>query len=146
MPTRAPRATSAEEEAFHALCAYTMSRGDAEFIHQHAVDAFAAQHADESTKPIKITFALVGLFLLNERQVSGKQVQRIHMQMGRQKHVWPTFDLPQDRGSIGVSDVLAASEGLERDAAIHAWCASVWRACSANRDVVADLLRAHHII
>ena len=83
-----------EDEAFDLLCAYTLGRGDAAFIHQHAVDAFAAQQADPITKPIKITFALVGLYLLVERRVSGKQVQRIHMQLGRRKHPWPAFTLP----------------------------------------------------
>jgi hypothetical protein len=35
-----------EEDAYHELCAYTLQRGDAAFIHQHVVDAFAAQRAD----------------------------------------------------------------------------------------------------
>ena len=43
------------QQAFDELCAYTLQRGDAAFIHQHVVDAFAAQQADENTKPIKIT-------------------------------------------------------------------------------------------
>jgi len=34
-----------EENAYHRLCAYTLQRGDATFIHQHVVDAFAAQRA-----------------------------------------------------------------------------------------------------
>jgi hypothetical protein len=34
---------------------------DPSFIHQYVVDAFAAQQADEQTKPMKLTFALVGL-------------------------------------------------------------------------------------
>ena len=47
-------------EAFDELCAYTLTRGDAEFIHQHVVDTFAAQTANEFTKPITLTFALEG--------------------------------------------------------------------------------------
>jgi hypothetical protein len=33
------------------------------WFHRHVVDAFTAQHADEQTKPIAVTFALVGLYL-----------------------------------------------------------------------------------
>lgn len=137
--------TEEEQHAFDELCAYTLTRGDAAFIHQHAVDAFAAQHADESTKPIKITFALVGLYLLIERQVSGRQVQRIHMQLAKRKETWPTFPLPADRGRISAIDVLKAAEGAERDAAIHAWCGSVWAAYSGSREAVAGLLRERGI-
>jgi len=42
---------SADVDAYHELCAYTLSLGDAEFIHQHVVDAFAAQDATPSTRP-----------------------------------------------------------------------------------------------
>ena len=51
------------EDAYHELCYYTLAHRDPSFIHQHVVDAFAAQHADEKTKPIKLTFALVGALL-----------------------------------------------------------------------------------
>ena len=135
-----------EQHAFDELCAYTLTRGDAAFIHQHAVDAFAAQHADASTKPIKITFALVGLYLLLERQVSGKQVQRFHMQLAKRKETWPIFPLPADRGRMTAVDVMKAAEGAERDAAIHAWCRSVWAAYSGSREAVAGLLRERGII
>jgi len=67
-----------QHEAYDALCAYTLTRGDAAFIHQHVVDAFAAQSADEATKPITLTFALVGLYLHVERQFTGREVQRAH--------------------------------------------------------------------
>jgi hypothetical protein len=135
-----------EQDAFDALCAYTLTRRDAAFIHQHAVDAFAAQHADESTKPIKITFALVGLYLMAERQVSGKQVQRIHMQLGRRKETWPRFPLPASRGATTAIDVMKTPEGAERDAAIHAWAEGVWAAYADSRATVAALLRERGVI
>jgi len=135
-----------EPDAFDSLCGYTLTRGDAAFIHQHVVDAYAAQRADERTKPIKITFALVGLYLLVERQVSGKQVQRIHMQLAKRKQAWPAFALPEDRGSLTAVEVMAADEGAARDAAIHAWCRSVWAAYSGSREAVATLLRDRGII
>jgi hypothetical protein len=137
---------SAELDAYHALCAYTLTRGDAAFIHQHVVDAFAAQQATEQDKPIKITFALAGLYLLIERRFSGRQVQRAHMQLARRKQQWPRFALPTNRGAITAVDVLNTSASLERDAAIHAWCASVWASYAESRETVAALLRQHAII
>jgi hypothetical protein len=134
------------QEAFDELCAYTLQRGDAAFIHQHVVDAFAAQQADENTKSIKITFALVGLYLLIEKQWTGKQAQRAHMQMGRRKHVWPTFPLPRERGATTPMEVLAAPAGVERDAAIHRWCREVWAAYAESHDAVGALLREHGIL
>ena len=138
--------TSAEEDSYHELCGYTLTRGDAAFIHQHVVDAFAAQHADEKTKPIKITFALVGLYLLLEHRFSGKEVQRAHMRLARPGRPWPTLVLPRHRGSLTAVEVMAAPEGVERDAAIHAWCGSVWAAYSDSREEIAALLRHHSII
>jgi hypothetical protein len=135
-----------DEPAFHHLSAYTLTRGDAAFIHQHVVDAYAAQHADANTKPIKLTFALVGLYLLVEQEMTGRQVQRVHMRLARQKHQWPAFMLPHDRGGVTAADVMKAPEGPGRDRAIHDWCRSVWAAFSANREVVAELLKRHGTI
>jgi hypothetical protein len=62
-------------EAYNELCYYTLPHGDPAFIHQHVVDAFAAQTCSENDKPIKLTFALAGLFLYVEKQFTGRQVQ-----------------------------------------------------------------------
>ena len=53
-----------ERECYHELTAYTLSHTDPAFIHQYAVDAFAAQTADDTTKPITLAFALMGLYLI----------------------------------------------------------------------------------
>ena len=137
---------SAEQEAYDLLCAYTLTRGDATFIHQHVVDAFAAQHADATSKPIKVAFALVGLYLLVEKQFSGRQIQLTHMRLARHRRPWPTFVLPTNCGSMTAVDVMAARAGSERDDAIRAWCASVWAAYAGSREVVAALLREHGIM
>ncbi|HXG53369.1 MAG TPA: DUF5946 family protein, partial [candidate division Zixibacteria bacterium] len=60
-----------EQQSYEQLQCYTLGHGGLEFIHQHVVDAWAAQHADEQTKPIRLTFALVGLYLHVERGFSG---------------------------------------------------------------------------
>ena len=130
-----------ERDAHDELCAYTLSHGDPAFIHQHVVDAYATQHADEHTKPIGLTFALIGLYLYVERQFTGRQVQRAHMHLGRRKRTWPPLTLPADRGTMTAADVMAMPPGRARDDAIRAWCASVWGAFSANRQTLADLLR-----
>ena len=137
---------SSEEDAYHQLSAYTLTHGDLTFIHQHVVDAWAAQHAVEGVKSIGLTFALAGLYLHLERGFTGRRVQRAHMEMGRRKREWPGFAVPAQRGSITAIDVMAAPEGAERDAAIDAWCRSVWDAFSANQPAIEALLHAYGII
>jgi hypothetical protein len=129
-----------EGEAYDELCAYTLSHGDPQFIHQHVVDAWAAQHADERTKPIGLAFALAGLYLLLEKNASGREIQRTHMRLARRKRDWPSFELPESRGAMTALDVMAAPAGPQRDAAIRAWCAAVWAPFSAQRAKVAALL------
>jgi len=123
--------------------AYTMGRPG--FILQHVVDAFAVQTANDKSKPIGVVFGLVGLYLHVEKQFSGRQVQRVHMELGRRKREWPRVHVPEDRGSMTVADVLAASAGPERDLAINNWCRSVWTAFSPNRQTIISLLREYHI-
>jgi hypothetical protein len=143
---RAGEPIRTEQEAYDELSAYTLTHGDATFIHQHVVDAFAVQFADEHTKPIKLTFGLVGLYLKIEKQFTGRQVQLAHMQMARKKRVWPAFEIPTDRGSMRPSDVIAAAPGPERDKAIDAWCLAVWQPWQANRRTIASLLEQHEVI
>jgi hypothetical protein len=128
-------------DAYRELCCYTLTRGDRSFIHQHVVDAFAAQNADEGTKPITLTFALVGLYLHVEKKFSGKEVQRAHMVLAQKKRLWPSFGLPRDRGLLTAADVAVVPAGAGRDKAIHEWCASVWNAFHDSHQPVAELLR-----
>ncbi len=133
---------AAEEDLYHALTAYTLEHGDSEFIHQHVVDAYAVQPADETSKTIGVVFALIGLYLHVEKGFSGRQVQRVHMQLARHRRQWPRIELPGARGALTIADVIAARAGPERDARIHAWCACVWAACSACRGQITALLKA----
>ena len=134
------------DDAYHELCGYTLTRGDATFIHQHVVDAQAAQSATSATKPIALTFALVGLYLHLEKGFSGREVQRAHMTMAREKHQWPAIALPEDRGALTAADVMRKPEGDARDGAIDAWCASVWTAYAGARETIAALLEQHGIL
>ena len=124
---------------------YVYSMGRPGFILQHVVDAFAVQTSNNESKPISVVFGLVGLYLHVEKKFSGRQVQKVHMELGRAKREWPPIHLPDDRGGITVVDVLAASAGPERDLAIENWCSSVWTAFSANRQTIVALLREYQI-
>ena len=130
-----------DADAYNELCCYTLTLGDAAFIHQHVVDAFAAQNADKQTKPIKLAFALIGLYLHVEKQFSGREVQRAHQFLGQKKRSWPSFPLPHGRGSITARDRMRLPEGAERDQAIHDWCVSVWNAFGDSHQPVKELLQ-----
>jgi hypothetical protein len=129
--------------AYDEVYVYTMGRPG--FILQHVVDAFVVQTANDESTPIVVVFGLVGLYLHVERQFSGRQVQRVHTELGRSKRDWPRVYVPEDRGSMTVADVLAASAGCERDMAIDNWCRSVWAAFGANRQTIIALLQEYQI-
>jgi hypothetical protein len=133
-------------DAYEELQCYTLAHGGTGFIHQHVVDAWTAQHADERTKPIALAFALVGLYLHVEKSLPGRQVQLAHMALARRKRSWPSFALPKERGAMTVEQVMAAPPGPERHRAIDAWCVSVWEAYRESHGAVAELLRQHGIV
>jgi hypothetical protein len=136
-----PRIEPAELAARDELSAYTLMHRDPSFIHQHVVDAFAAQHATPRSKAIGVAFALIGLYLHLERGYTGRAVQRAHMRLARKRRKWPTFDAPAERGGITAVDVMSSPPGPERDQAIEDWCAVVWEAWHASHGSVAALVR-----
>ncbi len=125
--------------AYHQLSEYTLSHQDKSFIHQHIVDAFTAQTADDETKRISLVFALAGLYLRCEKKLTGMQIQQVHLQMAKRKEHLPNLYMPKKRGAITVEDVLATEPGQQRDEMIDQWCAAVWRAFDKNRDTIAEL-------
>jgi hypothetical protein len=134
-----------EEAAYHELCAYTLGHGAAAFIHQHVVDAHAAQSAVAETKAIALTFALVGLYLHLERGLSGREVQLVHMALARRKQAWPLFVLPEQRGAITAASVMEVPPGPDRDHRIDEWCSSVWSEFRECRPVLQDLLESNGV-
>ena len=137
--------SATQREAYDELCGYTLTHGDPAFIHQHVIDAFAAQNATDTSKPIQVTFALVGLYLCVEKGFTGRQVQQVHRQLARRRGNWPSFTLPSTRGQLTAIDVMKAPEGPERDRAIHEWCAVVWGAFTGNRSIIIGMLNERGI-
>lgn len=142
----APRATLLDcspgcWQRYGELAAYTLSQSYDEFIHQLAVDAYAAQHAGPSARPITIAFALAGLYLAVERGYTGREVQRAHQRLARGSKNWPSFGAPRVYASVTVADVLAADPGDARDAAIRQWAAAVWLTWHEARPDVLEFVR-----
>ena len=128
---------------YNELAYYTLSHPSPTFIHQFLVDAHAAQHADETTKPISLVFALVGLYLHVEKGYTGRQVQKAHTQLARSSKSWPRLPLAPQRGAIQIKNVLDAEPGPARDAMIDRWCASVWEAWKACRPEIMAITRKY---
>lgn len=131
------------DDLFNQLAFYTLAHPGPEFIHQLVVDAYAAQNANETSKPIAIVFSLVGLYLHLEKGFTGKQVQRAHMQLAKWPNTWARPPLPTDRGTIHIQDVLAADPGPDRDAMIERWCASVWECWQPSRSQIVEVARKY---
>lgn len=134
---------TSDTECYTELSYYTLTHASKDFIHQHFVDVYTAQKANTNSKPIGITFALVGLYLFIERSYTGRQVQQVHMQMAKNKKNWPNFKLPVKRGEITIVDVLQAPAGESRDEMIKKWCISVWEAYRGNHLIVKELLQTY---
>jgi hypothetical protein len=122
------------------LSYYTLAHSDPRFVHQHLVDAYRAQHVRQSQSTIGAAFALAGLHLAVERGFTGRQVQKMHVRMARTSKRWPRFDPPEDVGPLTVADVLAVEPGPRRDGKLMEWCASVWRAWSAEHGRVREMV------
>ena len=121
-----------DSKLFDELSFYTLSHPDTDyFIHQLIVDAYTAQTANKHTKKISLVFSLVGLYLLIEKNYTGKQIQQAHTILANYKNYLPEIKLPKNRGEITISDVLKSKQN--RDEMIKKWCYSVWMAYESNQ-------------
>jgi hypothetical protein len=117
-------------QAYSDLMCYTVAKQDPEFIHQHVVDTYAAQHAGGPTRNTTVAFGLIGLYLALEKGYTGKQVQQAHMRIAKVRKVWPRLETPSQPGVLTVMDVLQAGTDGEKDAMIRRWMAAVWESWS----------------
>jgi hypothetical protein len=122
------------------LSAYTLTRGYTDFIHQLAVDAYAAQHSGAGMRPITTTFALVGLYLAYERGYSGRQVQDAHRRLAGRSKDWPRFEPPTQVGTLTVLDVMRRQPGEDRDGMLRRWGKAVWDAWGRDHARVESLV------
>jgi hypothetical protein len=134
-------ASGACRALMHELTYYTLALADPYFIHQVAVDAYAAQHVGPQVKPISTAFALAGLYLVFERDFTGRQVQRVHMEMARRQKEWPRFERPAERRVMTVRDVVLSPDS-DKQAAIRAWAQQVWSLWKREEDRIAALLQS----
>jgi hypothetical protein len=139
-PDRKANASGECRALLNELSYYTLAHGDPTFIHQHLVDAYGAQHVRQSKSTIGAAFALAGLYLAIERGFTGRQVQKMHMLMGRTAKQWPRYDPPTNVGPLTVADVLAVEPGPRRDAKLMEWCASLWSAWSSAHGRVREMV------
>jgi len=63
--------------------------------------------------------------------------------MSQRKRVWPKIYIPDERGSITITEVLNEAPGPQREDAIREWCKSVWRAYKESREVIVDLVDSY---
>jgi hypothetical protein len=113
-------------QLYYEITYYTLLKKDPSFIHQHVVDAYAAQHSGERTRTITTIFALVGLYLATEKGYTGKQVQQAHMKLTRVRKDWPRLEPPAQTAKLTVMDVLLADTDEKKDGMIRMWLESVW--------------------
>jgi hypothetical protein len=113
-------------QAFSDLACYTVAKQDLAFIHQHAVDAYEAQHGGGNSRPITTVFGLIGLYLCLEEGYTGREVQAAHMRIARIRKDWPRLEPPTQPAKLTVMDVLRADTDKMKDAMIRQWSESVW--------------------
>ena len=130
--------SAACNDFFNALCGFTLSQYEPGFFHQHAVDAYGAQHAGPPTKNIRVVFSLLGLCLALEQNYSGRQVQLAHMKIPKQE--WQLPGLPQ-QASITVVDVCNANDEDKKEM-IGEWMKDVWQSWSAHHAWVRETIRS----
>jgi hypothetical protein len=135
-------ASSECKQLYNELAAWTVTQDEKEFIHQHLVDAYGAQHIPPNPKLVVPTMTLVGLYLAVERGFTGKQVQKAHMIIAKQTRDWPTFVLPTQRATTTILDVLRVPDN-DKPTALLAWCKSVWQLWNHEHVRVADFAKQY---
>ena len=127
-------------QKYNELSSYTIGKQDSNFIHQHAVDTFAAQHSGNSMKNITTAFSLIGLYYAIEHGFNGRQVQRVHTLLSRQKNKWDTLQPPNKSAySLTVFDVMKEPPGKSRDKVLERWMYDVWECWGYQHDWVKDI-------
>lgn len=110
------------------------------FVHQLAIDAYAAQHVAARSPGIGPAFALITLCLVADHDCTGRQAQDAHLLLARKKRDWPRFVPPDRVGLMTVRNIMRAPAGDERDRLIGKWVDDVWQAWSHEHARVKELV------
>jgi hypothetical protein len=113
-------------QAYSDLMCYTVSKQDPGFIHQHVVDAYAAQHAGGPTRPITEAFGLIGLYLALEKGYTGREVQKAHVKIAKIHKEWPLLEPPLRHAGLTATDVVREDTDTQKETMIRKWMESVW--------------------
>ena len=124
---------------YYEITYYTLLKKDPSFIHQHVVDAYAAQHSGERTRTITTVFALIGLYLAIEKGYTGKQVQEAHMKIARTRKDWPRPEPPAQPATLTVLDVLQADTDEKKERMIRIWSEAVWESWKHQHAWIRDI-------
>jgi hypothetical protein len=92
-------------------------------------------------KNITIAYSLIGLYYAIEHRFSGRQVQRVHMLLSKQKHRWEQLELAKKPYSITVNDILNEKQGENRDNMINNWMCDVWNCWEHQHDWVKEITK-----
>jgi hypothetical protein len=122
-------------KAYDGLSCFTLELQDEYFHHQLIVDSYAAQHAGPGDKPVRLFFALVGLYLVNEKGYTGKQVQEMHVTLGKNHREWPRFEIPAEKNWLTVADA-DNSPNEQKKEMIKKWSQSVWNVWKGQSDTI----------
>lgn len=127
-------------QKYSELSCYTFSKQDINFIHQHAIDTYAAQHCGNSMKNITTSFSLIGLYYAIEHGFNGRQVQRVHTLLSHQKYKWEALQPPDKSSySLTVFDVMKEHPGERRDKMLQKWMYDVWECWGFQHNWVKDI-------
>lgn len=123
------RATAGCWSAFGELSALTLSWPSPDFIHQTAVDAYAAQHSRENDTRMMV-FALLGLHLVLQKGCTGAQVQRVHQVLAQLDHPLPMIHPVDTIGTGSAGAALSSVAEVGVPSAVTRWAERVWTAYS----------------
>ena len=136
-------ASSACRQLYDELASFTLSLGYGDFIHQLAVDTYAAQHSGPGTKPIRTVFSLIGLYLTFERGYTGRQVQQAHMILGKKRRQWPLLNPPGEKTWLTVQDIVPGLTKENYRERLNSWGKSVWGAWNPRHEHVAQVVEMY---
>ena len=125
--------------AYLELSAYNAERARWDFLHQEAVDAYAAQHPVRQPSRSASGLRSSGCTLPSIKDEPVGRFQRARMRLGRHKHAWPRLRAPSDLRCTTVGEVIRHSPCGDRDAAIVRRAGDVWSVWADSHDLIAEL-------